>query len=82
MADRNSYKVMDVRSTGDYSKGHIEGAVNIPHEEMKGRLGELNVNDQIVVHCNKGTTGNAAQNLLINLGFKNVYNLSGGVQSV
>lgn len=78
MADRNSYTVIDVRSPGDYSKGHIEGAVNIPHEEMKGRIRELNINDEIVVHCNKGTTGNAAQNLLINLGFKNVYNLSGG----
>jgi NADPH-dependent 2,4-dienoyl-CoA reductase/sulfur reductase-like enzyme/rhodanese-related sulfurtransferase len=78
LADREFYTVIDVRSSGDYSKGHIDGAVNIPHEEMKGRIGELNINDKIVVHCNKGTTGNAAQNLLINLGFKNVYNLSGG----
>ncbi len=78
ITDRNSYTVIDVRSSADYSKGHIEGAINIPHEEMKGRLGELKTIDKIVVHCNKGTTGNAAQNLLINLGFKNVYNLSGG----
>jgi len=78
IADMVSYQVIDVRSSGDYSKGHIEGAVNIPHEEMKERIGELNINDKIIVHCNKGTTGNAAQNLLLNLGFSNVYNLSGG----
>ena len=31
-----------------------------------------------MTYCNKGTTGNAAQNVLINLGFKQVFNLSGG----
>ena len=31
-----------------------------------------------VTYCNKGVTGNAAQNILINSGFKKVYNLSGG----
>jgi len=78
IAKRNSFTVVDVRSTADYAKGHIEGALNIPHEELKKRITEINVNEKIVVHCNKGTTGNAAQNLLINLGFKEVYNLSGG----
>jgi len=31
-----------------------------------------------ITYCNKGVTGNAAQNILINKGFKKVYNLSGG----
>jgi rhodanese-related sulfurtransferase len=31
-----------------------------------------------VTYCNKGTTGNAVQNILLNEGFKEVYNLSGG----
>ncbi len=78
IADRDLYTVIDVRSTDDYNKGHIEGAVNIPHEELKRRSIELNMKDKIVVHCNKGTTGNAAQNLLMNMGFKEVYNISGG----
>ena len=78
IADRKSYTVVDVRSQSDYNKGHIEGAVNIPHDELKRRTGELDVNDKIIVHCNKGTTGNAAQNLLLNSGFNHVYNLSGG----
>jgi len=33
-----------------------------------------------VTYCNKGVTGNAAQNILINKGFKKVYNLSGGLK--
>jgi rhodanese-related sulfurtransferase len=32
----------------------------------------------VVTYCNKGVTGNAAQNILINQGFKKVYNISGG----
>ncbi|MGB4588207.1 MAG: rhodanese-like domain-containing protein, partial [Clostridiaceae bacterium] len=31
-----------------------------------------------ITYCNKGTTGNAVQNILINKGFKKVYNISGG----
>ncbi len=77
-ADRNSYLVIDVRSNSDYSKGHVDQAINIPHEELKTGISELDMDQRIVVYCNKGTTGNAAQNLLINLGFKEVYNLSGG----
>jgi len=78
IAVRESCTVIDVRSPADYGKGHIDGAVNIPYEELKFRINELVKNDRIVVHCNKGNTGNAAQNLLLNIGFKEVYNLSGG----
>lgn len=78
IADMDSYTIVDVRSREDYVKGHIERAVNIPLDEMRERISELNKSDKIVVHCNKGTTGNAAQNLLLNLGFNEVYNLSGG----
>jgi rhodanese-related sulfurtransferase len=75
---RESFTVIDVRSKTDYDKGHIEGAMNIPHEELKAKSVNLDKNKKYAVHCNKGTTGNAAQNLLINLGFKEVYNISGG----
>ena len=32
----------------------------------------------IITYCNKGVTGNAAQNILLNKGFRNVFNISGG----
>jgi len=76
--NRANYIVIDVRSEKDYEKGHIEGAINIQLKSLKAKSKELLKNQNIVVHCNKGVTGNAAQNLLINLGFTNVYNLSGG----
>lgn len=75
------YQILDVRSPGDYEKGHIETAVNIPLGELRSRLGELDRTRPVVTHCNKGVTGNAAQNLLINAGFETVYNLSGGYKN-
>lgn len=77
-AKRAEFTVIDVRSSKDFAKGHIEEAINIPLGDLRGRSAEFSKDQQLVVHCNKGVTGNAAQNLLINLGFTQVYNLSGG----
>ena len=76
--NRAKFTVIDVRSNKDFGKGHIEGAINIPLGNLKGKSGQFSKDESIVVHCNKGVTGNAAQNVLINLGFSDVYNLSGG----
>jgi NADPH-dependent 2,4-dienoyl-CoA reductase/sulfur reductase-like enzyme/rhodanese-related sulfurtransferase len=75
------YQILDVRSNSDYEKGHIETARNIPLGELRDRLEELDRTKPVITHCNKGVTGNAAQNLLINAGFKEVYNLSGGYKN-
>lgn len=72
-------QIIDARSDEDYeSKGFVEGAMNIPHESLRAALKDLDPDKPTVTYCNKGTTGNAAQNILINHGFKEVYNLSGG----
>ncbi len=78
---RAEYTVIDVRAKGQYDAGHIEGAINIPLGELKGNAVSLDKDKKYVVHCNKGVSGNAAQNILLNLGFKNVYNLSGGYKN-
>ncbi|MFT8888842.1 MAG: FAD-dependent oxidoreductase [Ethanoligenens sp.] len=70
--------VIDVRSKKDRDKGSIEGSLHIPLQKIRFELGNLGKYDLIVVHCNKGVSGNAAQNILINNGFRHVYNLSGG----
>ena len=72
-------QIIDTRSEKDYqSKGHVENAINIPHYKLRDKLNELDINRPVVTYCNKGTTGNATQNILINRGFKSVFNLSGG----
>lgn len=74
-------QIIDARTDKDYTKkGHVENAISMPHAELRKRLNELDPKKPVVTYCNKGTTGNAAQNILINRGFKQVYNLSGGHQ--
>jgi rhodanese-related sulfurtransferase len=71
-------QVVDTRSAKDFEKGHVKDAIHIPLGELRARAGELSKEIPTVTYCNKGVTGNAAQNVLINLGFQEVYNLSGG----
>lgn len=72
-------QIIDARSSNDYEKkGHVEYAENIPHAKLRERLSELDKDKPTVTYCNKGVTGNAAQNILLGNGFQRVYNLSGG----
>ena len=77
-ADGEKVQVVDVRSAKDRAKGFVEGSVHIPLAELRTRSGELDPAALTVTYCNKGVTGNAGQNVLRNLGFEHVYNLSGG----
>ncbi|PUB26844.1 NADPH-dependent 2,4-dienoyl-CoA reductase/sulfur reductase-like enzyme [Promicromonospora sp. AC04] len=71
-------QVVDVRSAADRAKGFVDGSVHIPLAELRSRSGELDPAALTVTYCNKGVTGNAGQNVLRNLGFEHVHNLSGG----
>lgn len=71
-------QVIDARISKQYDENHVYTAINIPHSKLRNELKTLDKNVLTVTYCNKGVTGNATQNILINHGFKNVYNLSGG----
>jgi NADPH-dependent 2,4-dienoyl-CoA reductase/sulfur reductase-like enzyme/rhodanese-related sulfurtransferase len=71
-------QLVDVRSAKDRAKGFVDGSVHIPLAELRARAMELDPAVLTVTYCNKGVTGNAGQNVLRNLGFEHVYNLSGG----
>ena len=73
-------KVIDTRVPAQFETAHVDGAVSIPHAELREAAETLDRNETIVTYCNKGTTGNAAQNILINRKFTRVYNLSGGMK--
>ncbi|KAJ53726.1 NADPH-dependent 2,4-dienoyl-CoA reductase/sulfur reductase-like enzyme/rhodanese-related sulfurtransferase [Clostridium tetanomorphum] len=71
-------QIIDARDSKQYTESHVDSAINIPHSHLREKLKELDKNITTITYCNKGVTGNAAQNILINHGFKKVYNLSGG----
>ncbi|HEY9059269.1 MAG TPA: FAD-dependent oxidoreductase [Pseudobacteroides sp.] len=72
------YNLVDARVSKQYDKDHVDTAVNIPHEKLRNRVEEMDKDLITITYCNKGVTGNAAQNILINKGFNRVYNISGG----
>lgn len=78
MQSGEPYTLIDARTQAQFEKDHISAAQNIPHAELRSAAENLDRETVTVTYCNKGVTGNAAQNILINNGFKKVYNLSGG----
>ncbi len=78
MKSGENYVLIDARAASQFDNAHIETAGNIPHSKLRSAVGELDPEVIAVTYCNKGVTGNAAQNILINNGVKKVYNLSGG----
>lgn len=73
-----SFQIIDTRSKTQFEKSCVDGAIHIPLGELRTRAKELDPTLPTIVYCNKGVTGNAAQNVLKNLGFTDVCNLSGG----
>ncbi|MHC1684462.1 MAG: FAD-dependent oxidoreductase [Clostridiaceae bacterium] len=71
-------QVIDARVNKQYDEAHVDTAVNMPHGKLREESQGLDKDALTITYCNKGVTGNAAQNILINQGFKKVYNLSGG----
>ena len=73
--------VLDVREESEFKTGHILNARLIPLGKLKDRTGELERyrEQPIVVVCRSGQRTNAACMLLGKQGFKQVYNLAGGI---
>lgn len=70
-------QVVDVRETWEFGAGHVPGAVNIPLDELIGRIGELR--EPLVLVCASGNrSGMAAEYLTSRAGFERVANLVGG----
>jgi NADPH-dependent 2,4-dienoyl-CoA reductase/sulfur reductase-like enzyme/rhodanese-related sulfurtransferase len=73
--------ILDVRNPGELTtNGQIPGAINIPVDELRSRLGELPKDKEILITCQVGLRGHVAYRMLANAGFK-ARNLSGGFKT-
>jgi NADPH-dependent 2,4-dienoyl-CoA reductase/sulfur reductase-like enzyme/rhodanese-related sulfurtransferase len=70
------YELIDVRTEGEFDRGSIPGAINIPVDEIRERQSEIS-NKNLLVTCQVGQRGHTASLLLKELGF-NAVNLDGG----
>ncbi len=70
--------LIDVRTVVEFMEGNIPGSINIPVDELRSRLHELDKKENIFIYCQIGLRGYLAQRILLQNGFENVKNISGG----
>jgi len=71
-------QLIDVRTPGEFARGAIPGAINIPVDDLRGRLDEVDADS--IVHCQVGLRGYIAARLLAGHG-KRARNLDGGYRT-
>lgn len=72
-----SVTLLDTRTVWEYTQGHIDGFVNIPVDELRERLDELDKSKPVYVICQSGLRSYIACRILAGNGFE-CYNFSGG----
>jgi rhodanese-related sulfurtransferase len=66
--------LIDVRSPGEFASGHIQGAINIPVDQIALRAREIPTDKPVVLYCRSGARSSSAASTLRGLGFARVYN--------
>lgn len=75
----NGATILDVRTEGEFSEGHIPGAINMEIGEMsEEEIEKLDKEKSYLLYCRSGGRSSRAAQILDFLDFKNVYNLEGG----
>lgn len=78
--DRSKVQIIDTRTPAEFELGTISGAVNIPVDDIRERLNEIDKNKPVVVFCAVGLRGYIAARILMANGY-DVRNLSGGYKT-
>jgi rhodanese-related sulfurtransferase/rubrerythrin len=76
-----AYTLLDVRQPWEYEEEHIPGGRLMPLPQLKDRYQELDPDKPTLVHCAIGGRSRVAAQFLSGMGFKEVYNLSGGIKA-
>ncbi len=72
-----SVTLLDTRTVGEFRRGHIEGFRNIPVDELRDRIGEVESGKPVYVICQSGLRSYIATRILEGYGFE-AYNFAGG----
>lgn len=81
LVESNAF-IIDAREKGEYNAGHFKNAVNIPLSEFRQRLDEIPKGQPVYIHCRSGQRSYNMVMALQNLGYENVYNISGSYLGV
>jgi len=75
------YQLLDVRQVKEYERAHLPGAILIPVLDLLVRLTELDPQLPTLVYCHNGLRSRAACQVLRGHGFREVFNITGGVRA-
>jgi phage shock protein E len=75
--------IVDVRTPAEYAAGHIAGAINIDVEsaDFSSQIAALDTTKTYALYCHSGRRSGIAITTMQQAGFKNVYDLNGGIQN-
>lgn len=78
-----STQIIDVRSSGEYGDGHLANSlnINVNDADFKEKIAKLDKNKQVCVYCQKGMRSAKAAGMMAEMGFKEIYDLTGGIES-
>jgi rhodanese-related sulfurtransferase len=81
--NNGNFIILDVRTPQEYQQSHIKNAVNIDYnsENFENLLNELDKNKTVLVYCQSGNRSSIAANVMINIGFSDIYNMLGGISA-
>ena len=69
-------RLVDVRTPEEYAAGHIDGAINIPVQQLAARVSELAPKDkELVLYCRSGNRSKTAARILEGAGYTKVFDL-------
>jgi len=80
-AGTSEYFLLDIRTRDEHELGSIDGAINIPLDELRQHLDEIPRDKKIVAFCGVGLRAHVACRVLQQSGFAQVFNLSGGLKT-
>jgi thioredoxin 1 len=83
LKETNNKTVLDVRTPGEFESGHIKDAININvnGDAFEAGVHQLDTNKAIYVYCLAGSRSMKAAEILQGMGFKSIYNLTGGISA-
>ena len=73
--------ILDVRTPDEFELGQIEGAINIEVDKIRERIGEIPKDKKVIIYCGVGLRGYFAARILMQRGYNDVVNLSGGYKT-
>jgi len=78
-AGDNPHTLLDVRTRGEYTAGHLDNVIHVDVRQLRGRLGEVPNDRPLAIYCATGYRSYLAQRILLDHGYRDVRNVLGGL---